>query len=112
MFIIKYLAAADCSNTHHSACSVCCILCVAAHGAHVVHCVNGPISHLVKQFGRTFHNFMNTLSGELTMGLVRVPHSYSDRLAARVWGIRGQLLNSEKMFMLSVELSVTPLPIK
>ena len=55
--------------THHSAYSVCCIFCVAAHGARVVHCVNGTVSHLVKQYGRTFHNFMNTLGGELTYGI-------------------------------------------
>lgn len=46
------------------------------------------------------------------IGLLRVPQLDSVKLAARVSGIRGQALKSEKMLMLSVELSVTPLPIK
>lgn len=45
------------------------------------------------------------------IGLVRVPQLNCVKLAARVSGIKGQALKSENMLMLSVELSVTPLPI-
>lgn len=67
-----------------------------------------------KQHGEPVHSVINKvlLAEHSPIGLVRVPQLYAVRLAARVWGMTGQLLNSEKMLMLSVELSVTPLPIK
>lgn len=48
----------------------------------------------------------------IPIGLLRVPHSLAARSAAKLGGIRGQLLYSWKMLMLSVELSVAPLPIR
>ena len=52
------------------------------------------------------------LAVDSLIGLLRVPQLYCVKLAARDWGIRGQALNSVKMLMLSVALSVTPLPIR
>ena len=67
-----------------------------------------------QQHGSSVYNVVNRVlvAKHSPIGLTRVPQLNSVRLAARVWGMRGQVLNSEKMLTLSVDLSVTPMPIR